>query len=239
MKKLIASAKMNAKLDGIHHASIDAYIKGDGGMCDDHEYVEIGGIKWATMNVGAKKVTDTGLYFQWGDTKGYTADDVRNGVKRFNWGNYKFSTTDGGFNKYNGCYGDNLTELMSCDDAVATAWGNGWRMPTDEEFKTLCETTYHMWVDNYNGSDVSGMLFVDKTDSSKVLFFPATGICSDGDVYYVGGYGLYWSSSLDGNIVSAYYLHFDSGGVNWQYYSSCCHGFSVRGVVAEKLEKKK
>jgi hypothetical protein len=33
-----------------------------------HDYVEIGGIKWATMNVGATKVTDVGLYFQWGDT---------------------------------------------------------------------------------------------------------------------------------------------------------------------------
>ena len=28
-----------------------------------HDYVEIGGIKWATMNIGANSVTDTGLYF--------------------------------------------------------------------------------------------------------------------------------------------------------------------------------
>ena len=38
-----------------------------------HDYVEIGGLKWATMNVGATGVTDYGLYFQWGDTQGYTA----------------------------------------------------------------------------------------------------------------------------------------------------------------------
>lgn len=28
-----------------------------------HEYVEIGGIKWATMNLGATTEADTGLYF--------------------------------------------------------------------------------------------------------------------------------------------------------------------------------
>ncbi len=33
-----------------------------------HDFVEIGGKKWATMNIGAESITDTGLYFQWGDT---------------------------------------------------------------------------------------------------------------------------------------------------------------------------
>ena len=28
-----------------------------------HEYVEIGGLKWATMNVGASQPSDYGLYF--------------------------------------------------------------------------------------------------------------------------------------------------------------------------------
>ena len=30
------------------------------------------GLKWANMNIGAEKETDYGLYFQWGDTIGYT-----------------------------------------------------------------------------------------------------------------------------------------------------------------------
>lgn len=29
------------------------------------------GLKWADCNVGAKKETDYGLYFQWGDIVGY------------------------------------------------------------------------------------------------------------------------------------------------------------------------
>ena len=41
-----------------------------------HEYVEIAGLKWATMNIGATSVTDYGLYFQWGDANGYTSEQV-------------------------------------------------------------------------------------------------------------------------------------------------------------------
>ena len=44
-----------------------------------HDYVEIGGIKWATMNIGANSITDKGLYFQWGDINGYTASQVGSG----------------------------------------------------------------------------------------------------------------------------------------------------------------
>ena len=57
-----------------------------------HEYVEIGGLKWATMNIGANNVTDYGLYFQWGDTQGYTAFQVGSGdnQKYFGWADYKY-----------------------------------------------------------------------------------------------------------------------------------------------------
>ena len=56
-----------------------------------HEYVEIGGLKWATMNIGASQPSDCGLYFAWGDTQGYTAEQVGygEGQKLFIWENYK------------------------------------------------------------------------------------------------------------------------------------------------------
>ena len=54
-----------------------------------HEYVDLGlpsGTLWAKCNVGAETETDYGLYFQWGDTQGYTADQIGtgNGQKPFN-----------------------------------------------------------------------------------------------------------------------------------------------------------
>lgn len=48
----------------------------------DYDYVDLGlpsGTLWATCNVGASKPSEYGLYFQWGDTKGYTKDQVGTG----------------------------------------------------------------------------------------------------------------------------------------------------------------
>lgn len=39
-----------------------------------HSYVDLAlpsGTRWATMNIGAEKETDYGLYFAWGETQGY------------------------------------------------------------------------------------------------------------------------------------------------------------------------
>ena len=96
------------------------------------EYVEIGGIKWATMNIGANSVTDYGLYFQWGDTQGYTIDQVGegSGKKYFYWRDYKYSV-DTSMIKYNSS--DGKTALDTSDDAAIANWGADWRMPTTTE----------------------------------------------------------------------------------------------------------
>lgn len=41
------------------------------------------GLLWADRNIGAASPEDAGLYFQWGDTVGYTAEQVANGEKAF------------------------------------------------------------------------------------------------------------------------------------------------------------
>ena len=43
------------------------------------DYVDLGlpsGLLWAKKNLGAATEEDAGLYFQWGDTQGYTAEQV-------------------------------------------------------------------------------------------------------------------------------------------------------------------
>lgn len=204
-----------------------------------HDYVEIGGIKWATMNVGANSITDTGLYFQWGDTQGYTADQVGSGEgqKYFVWADYKYgngtsSPGDTGMTKYNST--DGKTVLEASDDAARANWGGSWRIPTTEEFKALGNAVNTAWTNDYQSTGVSGLVLTDKTDSSKVLFFPAAGDCYGGRVNYVGSFGIYWSSSvISSNVQSAYSLNFDGSHVSWQddYYR--CNGFAVRGVVGE------
>lgn len=197
-----------------------------------HEYVEIAGIKWATMNIGANSITDTGLYFAWAETTGYTADQVTGSSlphKDFQESDNVYYS-DGSYTKYNS--GDGLVTLQSGDDAVTAAWGGNWRMPTVSEWQALGEAVNSAWTADYQGSGVSGLVLTDKTDSSKVLFFPAAGYCYDGSVGNVGSNGNYWSSSLyaDYGEDSAYGVYFISAGVDWDGSNNRCRGYSVRGV---------
>lgn len=201
------------------------------------EYVEIGGIKWATMNIGATGVTDTGLYFQWGDISGYTASQVGSGSgeKYFGWADYKYgngtsSPSATGMTKYNSS--DGKTVLESSDDAVQANWGGSWRMPTTAEFQALGNAVNTAWTESYQGSGVAGLVCTDKTNSSKVLFFPAAGSCLNGSMYNVGRIGHYWSSSLgSSDVQNAYYLYFRSSRASWGSNNNRYVGFSVRGVV--------
>ena len=65
------------------------------------DYIDLGlpsGTLWAACNVGASKPSDAGLYFQWGDTKGYTKEQVGtgNGQKKFFWTDYKWNPNGDG-----------------------------------------------------------------------------------------------------------------------------------------------
>jgi len=202
-----------------------------------HDYVEIGGLKWATMNVGATGITDAGLYFQWGDISGYTASQCGSGSgqKKFGWADYKYgngtsSPGETGMTKYNST--DGKTVLEASDDAVQTNWGGSWRMPTTAEYVALGNAVNRVWTADYQGSGVSGLVCIDKTDSSKVLFFPACGYCYDGRVDNVGIDGFYWSSSLySSDVQRTYSFYLYAGSVYWQDDRIRYFGYSVRGVV--------
>jgi len=199
------------------------------GQYNGHDFVEIGGIKWSTCNVGADKSTDAGLYFQWGDRKGYTADEVGK-VKRFNSQHYKHHNNKR-YTKYNEF--DSKQVLDLCDDAAFAYMGHGWRMPTTEEYAALGNAVNMAWTKNYHRSGVAGIVLTDITDKSKELFFPAVGICCDGGVYGVDSYGGYWSDSLSsGDAPYGRSLFFSSDVVHWQSSYFRSNGFPVRGILS-------
>lgn len=206
-----------------------------------HDYVEIGGLLWATKNIGAEDITDTGLYFQWGDIQGYTAEQVGSGEgqKYFGWEDYKYndgtsSPTASNMTKYNNT--DGKTTLDLSDDGVNAAWGGNWRMPTLEEFVALGAAVNTVWTSDYQGTGVAGLVCTDKTDSSKVLFFPAVSFCGNGSVSTVGSNGFYWSSSVNSSSVQyAYGLGFNNYATTWQSNNRRMGGFSVRGVLYPSL----
>ena len=244
------------------HAEYEQYINGGGAILPNvsictnegdvhytppvdpyagHDYVEIGGLKWATMNVGANSITDAGLYFQWGDISGYTASQVGSGEgqKYFDWADYKYcsgaGTSSSAMTKYQGTGEgkDGKTALEASDDAAVANWGGSWRMPTRDEYVALGNAVDAAWTDDYQGSGVAGLICTDKTDSSKVLFFPACGYCYGGRVYRVDDSGVYWSNSLNsGNVQYAHNLDFYDGHVDyWWNNNDRILGFPVRGVA--------
>ena len=203
-----------------------------------HEYVEIGGLKWATMNIGATSPEEAGLYFAWGDTQGYTAEQVGSGEgkKYFGWADYKYGNGTSlpdptemakYMTKYN--YTDGLTTLEAVDDAAVANWGGSWRIPTTDEFQALGAAVNTTWTQVNN---VYGILCTDKTDKSKTLFFPATGRCSNGSDTGVGNWGSYYSSSLNTNGRQlALSLSINSNNVTWDETHARCFGLTIRPVV--------
>ena len=206
---------------------MDAIILGNG-----FDYVDLGlpsGTLWATKNVGASKPSDSGLYFQWGDTQGYTAGQVRNGdgQKKFasDESDYKFGVYPN-YTKYT----TTSATLDLEDDAAHVNMGGDWHMPTPDQIRELINTanTTNTWTTK---DGVYGRLFTSKKDPSKSIFFPAAGGAWDGSVQVSGDSGGVWSSMLNAvDVYSGQGLYFNSGGV-YLYFSSRYYGLSVRGVV--------
>ena len=195
-----------------------------------YEAVDLGlpsGTKWAAQNVGARKPSEAGLYFQWGDTQGYTAEQIGigEGKKKFasDGSDYKWKTSEG-FSKYTS-EGETL-ELE--DDAAQVNMGGSWHMPTPTQLQELLDNTTSAWktVDGVNGR-----LFTSKSDPSKSIFIPAAGSAWVGSVQDSGSDCGVWSSALNTHFVSyGQYLNFGSGYVDLYYYVRY-YGCSVRGVV--------
>ena len=181
-----------------------------------YEYVDLGlpsGLKWATCNVGASSPEQTGLYFAWGETTGYTAEQVKSGVRKFNPASYKASVIS--------------ADLTLEQDAAHVNLGGNWRMPTKNEYQELFDNCDGVWTDDYNGTGIKGRIFTSKVNG-KSVFFPAAGYCNNSSVNLVGSSGYYWSAFWLSSS-SARGLDFGSGGQYLDGYGRY-YGFSVRGV---------
>ena len=181
-----------------------------------HEFVDLGlpsGTLWATCNVGATSPEQTGLYFAFGETTGYSAEQVKKGKRSFDSASYTAPS---------------VSENLNLEqDAAHVNLGGNWRMPTDGECQELIDNTTQTWTNDYNGIGVAGKVFTSKVNGNSV-FFPAAGYCDSSYVDGVGSYGYYWSASWYSSS-NAWYLDFGSGVQGLDYYDRYC-GQSVRGV---------
>ena len=202
---------------------------------NEHSYVDLGlpsKTLWATMNVGAFKPSESGLYFQWGDTQGYSKEQIgrSEGKKKFTCTDYKWylsgSVGEGSIN-----FRKDIAEgakLDLEDDTAHVNMGGSWHMPTPNQIWELTHNTISSWTTQ---DGVNGRLFTSKKDGTKSIFIPAAGDAWVGSVHGSGDYGYVWSSMLNTDDVDGgQYLNFGSGSADLRY-GPRFDGFSVRGVV--------
>ena len=208
---------------------------------DTREYVDLGlpsKTLWATCNIGASKPEECGLYFAWGETEGYKqdSDDVHQWKKKsYKW--YDCNSKYPELLKYRCCSWsaiiDNKEELDPEDDAATVNWGRKWQMPSLEQIKELCDSTYTTaeWT-TLNG--VNGRKITSKKNDNWI-FLPAANI-----IITAGSSGIYWSRTL--------YMGMDDDAVTLEFYKDKWffdshnpryHGLSVRPVRTQKQKSGK
>lgn len=190
-----------------------------------HECVDLGlpsGTLWATCNVGASEASDYGLYFQWGDTSGYTVSQVGgiNDKKYFGseWRDYKWYS-EGSFTKYT----TTGATLELEDDAAHVNMGGDWHMPTSEQIQELIANTTQKKT-TLDG--INGITFTSTNVPLEYIFIPAAGVANDGKVQDIGTNGCVWSSMLSSGIATAQSLGGFSMHSSFRYL-----GYSIRGVI--------
>ena len=191
-----------------------------GHAADGVEAVDLGlSVKWANMNVGAKKASGFGTYFAWGETK---SKDY------YSWNTYAWSKGDSQFlTKYSNT--DRRSQLAPLDDAAHVNLGGGWRMPTVDEFEELINNCTWEWttLDGVNGYNVTSK----KTGNS--IFLPITGFRYYADTQFRSIMGVYWTSSLyTGNPNKAWCLEFNFSDIKVHYGNLSSNRFSGRCIRA-------
>ena len=181
---------------------------------------------WAKCNLGANSEEEYGLYYQWGDTQGYTKEEIGT-EKVFDWANYKWSIdgSSSNFSKYNSS--DSKTVLDLEDDAVHVTLGGNWKMPTVDDWQELYNNTSREWtqVNGVNGYKLTA-------SNGNYIFLSAAGGGDGSSLYYEGSRGRVWSSSLYSvGSPNAFYCSFYSSSFNPNNNSYRYFGFSVRGVT--------
>lgn len=177
------------------------------GSINGHDYVDLGlSVKWATCNVGAKKPSEFGGFYAWGETETKERYDRDNSVMYDN---------------------DDIDDIQGTEyDVAYVKWGKNWRMPTEDEFEELLDECEWKWitVNKITGFKVTG-------PNGNSIFLPAAGDYDWGDKHnYTGKSGSYWTGTRDWT-GSAYYLQFTSSSFNYVGLSDVSSGYTVRPVT--------
>ena len=170
------------------------------------------GLLWCEHNIGASTPYEHGLYFSWGNVIGHAEGSG------YDFSDAVYAETPGaaltGNIPVNGTY-----------DPARHNMGAPCRLPTVGEFQELNSNCDSEWTDE---DGVAGRRFTSRINGNSI-FFPASGYYYGTSLDIRGSGGNYWSSSYISETI-AYYLLFDSGGVNPASYNGRRLGFTARAV---------
>lgn len=185
----VATVSQKGRVTAVGHgqAVITATVGGKSGSCNVEvllvSAIDLGlpsGTLWADRNVGADNPSDYGNYFSWGEIAP---------KESFAYEAYKWFHQDGELiicDKYS--YEDARLVLAPEDDPATALLGEGWRMPTVEEWYELFNETNLSWDAQNKGLTCSG--------DGKSIFLPTAG-CNpqQNDSQAPGIMGSYWALS--------------------------------------------
>lgn len=149
---------------------------------------------WADRNIGAESPEQKGLYFAWGETVGYTAEQVNAKERIFSWSQYKAKET--------------AADLIAENDAAHALLGEYYHIPTKEDFEELLAYCDSILTYAYKGKMITGRIFTSKINGNSI-FLPAAGRYVHSSLYGASEFGMYWSSTCD-LISNAWVLFFYS-----------------------------
>ena len=201
------------------------------------DFIDLGlpsGTLWMKQNIGAETETDYGSYFQWGDTVGYTdASHSTWSTCPGNDGNEEDESVPIAI--WDSKFFNNNVLKTDVDAAYVHTNGKA-KIPTKEQYQELLDETTQSWEENFNGSGINGVKFVNKNNSSKYIFIPASGYTWNGKFYCIGYTGSAWSCSACtsySRYASYFYFNRNNCGITTtnRIYGQCIRGIKNKELI--------
>ena len=196
-----------------------------------YEYVDLGlpsGTLWATKNIYATNLYNSGWCFSWGDIVG--ADPFALVIEEFSWSTYILGnggSTASDMTKYNST--DNKTILDLEDDAAHVIMGGSWHIPTVAQMQEIENDEYVSF--SYEEDNNKKYVRLTSLINGNELIIPISTFIDENTRSTTGEIYL-WSNQLyNNNKTSAQMLYADIGGVNAGFPSARYMGLNIRGVV--------
>lgn len=200
-------------------------LKETRGYLNGHEWVDLGlpsGTKWATMNIGATRITDEGTYYAWGEI---TTPSL---IERWSDGTV--------FPNYcRECcrlYGRSVGSISGTSyDVARSKWGDDWILPEQKDIEEI-EKYCNLEIVNFSGVDgykITG-------PNGNYIFFPCTGVFS-GPIRpskpSIDTYSCYWIGSEYSKDMGSL-LSLDRMEINTHSANNKNVGYAVRAITRTK-----